>query len=589
MEPFSVKRFSDLHGLLDSIYNPILAIDTQGTIIFCNPAMATIAGGTLKNIIGRRVEDVVTHSRLRRIIETGRAESVQKIEIAGRIYISNRSPLMVADALAGAVAVLQDISELASVADELEATRQLSEEFQAIIESSFDGIFVTDGQGKVIRLNKAYERITGISRHDVVGRTMQELVDEGVYNQSVTLKVLSSQKPESLVQTIKTGKTVMVTGTPIFDDDRQVRLVVTSVRDVTELHNLQNKLMRAEKLRSMYENELEQLRQGTDNAASIVVRSKKMQAVHKMALRLANVDTTILVQGESGVGKEVFADMVHANNQRRGRPLVKISCAAIPEQLLESELFGYTPAAFTGASPQGKTGVFEAAAGGTIFLDEIGEMPLGLQAKLLRVLQSKEVVRLGSSTPIPVDVRIIAATNRDLRDMVQRGEYRSDLFFRLSVVPVTIPPLRERKDAIPNLIYHFLDRYNQKYGFGKQIDPTVLRRLYDYDWPGNVRELGNTVERLVVTTSGDIITPADLPDKFKTPDTMGEAPVMLQGTLKATLNEVERKLLADALALHGSTHKMARALGLNQSTVVRKLQRYNLSPGKSGDRHQGSR
>jgi transcriptional regulator with PAS, ATPase and Fis domain len=190
------------------------------------------------------------------------------------------------------------------------------------------------------------------------------------------------------------------------------------------------------------------------------------------------------------------------------------------------------------------------------------------------------VVRLGSNIPIPVNVRIIAATNRDLQDMIQRGEYRSDLFFRLSVVPVTIPPLRQRKDAIPNLVYHFLDRYNLKYGFGKQIDPQVLRQLYDYAWPGNVRELGNTVERLVVTTSGDIITPADLPDKFKTIAMPHKGAVVLQGSLKATLNEVERNLLADALAVHGSTHKMARALGLNQSTVVRKLQRYKLPAAK---------
>ena len=568
-----------LHGILEFIYNPIVAVDHEGRIIFCNRAMTKIVGYSLDDLLGQRVEDFVQYSRLRQIIQTGKTESVQKINISGTVYMSNRTPILDGDRVVGAVAVLQDISELAAIADELEQTKRLSVELDAIIESSFDGIYVTDGHGRTIRVNKAYERITGIRRQDVQGRTMADLVAEGFFNESVTLRVLESKHPESLMQTVKTGKRLMVTGTPIVGGDGEVTLVVTSVRDVTELYNLQSQLVREEQLRSKYESELKELRKSASESNQAIIQSKKMKETFELAMRLAQVDTTILVQGESGVGKEIFADLVHANSQRRDNPLIKISCAAIPEQLLESELFGYAPAAFTGASKQGKVGIFESAKGGTIFLDEIGEMPLSLQAKLLRVLQAKEVIRVGSSVAVPVDVRIIAATNRDLKQMVAQGQYRQDLFFRLNVVPVVIPPLRERKEAVPNLVYHFLERFNRQYGFSKQIDPQVLDKLYGYNWPGNVRELVNTVERLVVTCQGDVITIDDLPQHMRTARDV-PASELVDGSLRATLDKVERRIIAEALEKHGSTHKAAKVLGVNQSTIVRKMQRLGLANGR---------
>ena len=457
----------------------------------------------------------------------------------------------------------------------MDQAKGLAAELDAILESSFDGIYVTDGHGRTIRVNKAYERITGIRRRDVLGRTMKQLVRDGFYSESVTLRVLESKRPESLMQTVRTGKTVMVTGTPIIDGD-EISLVVTSVRDVTELYNLQNQLMREERLRSRYQSELEQIRQATDESNQAIVQSKKMKEIYTLAVRLAQVDTTILVQGESGVGKEVFADIVHSRSPRWNKPFIKISCAAIPEQLLESELFGYAPASFTGASKQGKVGIFESARGGTIFLDEIGEIPLSLQAKLLRVLQAKEVIRVGGRAPVPVDARIIAATNRDLKQMVDQGQYRSDLFFRLNVVPVLIPPLRERMEAIPNLVYHFLERFNRQYGFSKQIEPQVLDKLYAYDWPGNVRELINTIERMVVTAPGELITVGELPQHMQSREQSVAAPELLDGSLRATLEEVERRIITEALKKYGSTRKAAKALGVNQSTVVRKMQRLGL-------------
>lgn len=564
------------HCILDSTYNPILAVDADGRILFCNKAMARKVRSNVKDMLGKRVEDFFSSSRLRIVLQSGKAEAVQKTKIGGKVYMSNRTPILDEGRVIGAVAVLQDVSELESIADELEQTKQLNSEMTGIIESCFDGIYVTDGKGRTIRVNTAYERITGIRRDDVLNRTTEELVNEGFFSESVTQLVLESKRPKTLMQTVKTGRRVMATGTPIIDKNGEVSLVVTSVRDVSELYNLQKRLIKEEQLRTEYQYELEKLRQSQDTESKVVIKSKKMQEINKLAMRLAQVDTTIMVRGESGVGKEVFADLVHKHSPRRDKPYIKISCVTIPEHLFESELFGYAPAAFTGASKHGKVGIFEAAKGGTIFLDEIGEMPLAAQAKLLRVLQSKEVNRVGSSTVLQVDVRIIAATNRDLKKMVDAGQFRKDLFFRLNVVPVVIPPLRERKEAIPTLVYHFLEKFNQQYGFSKQLSPRAHALMYDHSWPGNVRELINTIERIVVTTGGDIISVEDLPEHMRTGHAQSKTSVV-DGSLRSTMEKVEKQIIEDALKTHGSTHKTAQALGVNQSTIVRKKQRYGLS------------
>ena len=480
--------------------------------------------------------------------------------------------------VSGAVAVLQDISELEAISSELENTKLISEELNAIIESSFDGIYVTDGRARTLRANQAYERITGLKREEVIGRTMDDLVFDGFFNESVTLRVLESRRPTSLVQKIKTGKTVMVTGNPIFDKDGEIRLVVTNVRDVTELNRLQEKLAQMDTLQNEAEIELSQLREKVHGREDLVFRSKKMKELREVALRLARVESTVLIQGESGVGKEVFAELIHGAGPRRNGPFIKISCAAIPDQLLESELFGYAPGAFTGAKKEGKAGIFEAADNGSIFLDEIGELPLNLQAKLLRVLQEKEIFRLGDPNPIKVDVRIMAATNRNLESMTRENMFRKDLFFRLNVVNVIVPPLRERPEAILPFIYHFLGKYNRLYGLSKQIDRDLLNRLLDYEWPGNVRELENLVERLVVISPGEVITRESLPEKFRNePEFDSQEKDMADRPLNELVAEVEKRALERAVRNHRTTRQAARILGIDQSTVVRKLKKYGLS------------
>ena len=566
----------EISALINSMHNPVLVIDGAGILIGHNEAARRIIGRPGETLTGRPLVSILKGSRLHTIVKTGKVESVQKIAIGGKTYISNRTPVRIEGKIVGAMAVLQDVSELEHISSELKATRDLSQELTAIIESSFDGIYVTDGRARTLRVNKAYERITGLRREDLIGRTMDDLVAEGVFNESVTVKVLSSRQPESLIQQARSGKTYMVTGTPVFDETGQISLVVTNVRDVTELHQLQKKLKSMESLQHRYLEELTRLKSRAGVDENYILISKKMADVHALAMRLAKVDSTVLIQGESGVGKEVVADMIHSASPRGSQPFMKISCAAIPEHLLESELFGYSRGAFTGASKTGRPGLFEMADKGTLLLDEIGEMPLGLQAKLLRVVQEKQCVRLGSSDPVSVDVRILAATNRDLTEMVAKKEFRKDLFFRLNVVPVHIPPLRERKEAIAGFVQFFLKRLNEKYGYEKSFSPKAMDCLYDYDWPGNVRELENMIERVVVVTPGKEISRESLPARLTRAGHSKSAARYGETSLKSAMEAFEKEILVQVLAEQGSTRKAARALGVNQSTIVRKAKRYQL-------------
>jgi len=310
-----------------------------------------------------------------------------------------------------------------------------------------------------------------------------------------------------------------------------------------------------------------------------VVHSKLMRDLVKMTIRVAKVESTVLIQGESGVGKELIADVIHANSSRNNGPLIKINCGAIPENLLESEFFGYEPGAFSGASRKGKIGLFELATGGILFLDEIGDMPLNLQVKLLRVLQDKEITRVGGIKPIKVDIRILTGTNRNLSEMISNRMFRQDLYYRLNVVPIHVPALRERREDIPVLTGYFLEYFNRKYhtsDIDKVLEPEVIACFMKHDWPGNVRELENLIERLVVTTAHDNISVNDLPTSL---DNLNNEPLGYQTniSLRCAVEETERKLLQYAFARYNSTYEVARVLEINQSTVVRKAAKYGIT------------
>ena len=448
-----------------------------------------------------------------------------------------------------------------------------------ILEHSFDGIRITDGKGRILYANTANAALLGVSKRDLEGKTTQELLDEHIFSDSVILRTLKTgQRATHTSHNYCTGLDVLATATPILDRDGNIQYIVNNVRDVTALSRMRDSLRDYDEVIRIQKKQIDEMRSryGLDK---LIAHSQSFRKVIELAHRVAPYDgATVLILGESGTGKELIAETIVENSPRKGKPFIRINCGAIPENLLESELFGYEKGAFTGADSKGKKGLFEAANTGTIFLDEIGEMPLHLQVKLLRVLQQKEITRVGGSHPIPLDVHVLAATNRDLRQMVHEGTFREDLYYRLNVVSIQIPPLRERQEDIIPLIHHFLRIFNQKYGMQKSVQAEIFPLFERYPWPGNVRELENQVENLMIVSQGDIITREDLPDKFFT--TAEEQSFDFEHIipLRDAVEQVEKSLIEKALAKYGSTRKAAAALGINASTIVRKMQSFRQTP-----------
>lgn len=450
---------------------------------------------------------------------------------------------------------------------------KLTAELMEAINSSYDGIWITDGNGKTVYINKAIERITRLKSKDVIGKHMQELVDKGIFNKSATLKVLKEKKTVTIMQKVHTGIETIVTGNPRFDESGKITSVISNVRDITELNALKKQLEIIEKQNQRYHLELSNLKLKYNEMNQIIYKSKIMQTMIEKAVRVAKFDTMILLLGESGVGKEGIAQLIHDSSPRKEfGTFIRVNCSALPENLLESELFGYKGGAFTGALQQGKPGMFELANNGTILLDEIGELPLGIQAKFLRVLQESEVIRLGDTKPIKINTRIIAATNRDLKKMVKDGNFREDLYYRLNVVPLIVPPLRERKEDIPFLTHYFMNSFNKKYDLNKSLTQDIIQVFIDYPWPGNVRELKNLIERLVVTTEEDIIQTEHIPPFLF----VNQTPMKEGKSLRYLLEHYEKEVISKALNLYGSTYKAAEILGVSQSTMARKAQKYGV-------------
>lgn len=560
-----------LQTIIDSTYNGIIAINTKNRIILMNKAAIAFTGWSYQEAINADIEQVVPETGLPDVIKTGTPDFGQKMNINGYKVVSNRSPIYEGERLIGAVGVFQDISALETVSQELEHTQNLNKELHAIIDSCHDAIVVADARGNLEKINKAYERISGIDRNTILGKNMAELEEEGIVSQSVSLLVLQKKKPVTILQKLKTGREIFLTGTPVFDDNGNIFKVVSTGRDLTELNNLRAELERTKELSNKYYHELKQLKEQLGEQKQVIFSSEKMQNMVQLALKIAQVDSTVLILGESGVGKELIARIIHSSSKRKDSHFVTINCGAIPDHLLESELFGYEEGAFTGAKKGGKAGLFEEAHQGTIFLDEIGDLPLNLQVKLLRVLQEEEIIRVGGTKPKKIDVRIIAATNARLDKLVADKEFREDLYYRLNVVPIEVPPLRERKEDIIPLTFHFLKKFNRKYSLNKRISPEVLDELIVYEWPGNVRELENIIERMVVTSNEDMISYDNLPALLRN-EHGDEGPISIARImpLKDAIQLVEKILIERALKEYGSTRKAARVLGVNQSTVVRK-------------------
>jgi PAS domain S-box-containing protein len=423
-------------------------------------------------------------------------------------------------------------------------------DFEAILENTYDGLYITDGQSNTIMVNKAYERIAGISREEVLGKNTKDSVRNGIIDRSVSLEVIEKKVPVTIVQESRGGKQFLVTGNPVLDPvTKEVILVVNNVRDITELVELRNELHERTLEANRYLAELDKLKAFHEHRSKFLTFNKKMLDILDMVSKVAQFDSNVLIT-------------------RRDGPFVKINCAGIPEDLFESELFGYDPGAFSGASAKGKKGLLEVADKGTVFLDEIGDMSLRLQAKLLTVIEDKEVARLGSTRRVRLQVRIMAATNQDMTDLIEKKKFRHDLFFRLSTVSLVIPPLKERPEDVIPLMQHFLGRLNNRYQSGKSFEPRVFQAMSDHSFPGNVRELSNIIEQAYMVSKGDTITVDDLPLNVR-----GKSAT--DNSLNGALEKMEYEMLKSAMERFGSTYKAAKSLNMNQSTFVRKMKKLN--------------
>lgn len=463
----------------------------------------------------------------------------------------------------------------------IENVNTLERELSAVINFSSDEILLADGEGVILRANSQFEEHFGIKLSSVIGKTVEELEARKIFFPSVTKLVLNSQSTQTVIQSRRDGRKLLATGTPAFNEDGSIFRVIVNTRDITKLNKLKQQLEETELLKNRYRQELVELRQGYLEKTLIVASSPAMTELIKVAEKIAAVDSTVMLTGESGVGKGMIARYIHNCSPRRDKPFTVVNCGAIPENLLESELFGYAGGAFTGARREGKIGKLELANEGTLFLDEITELPLILQVKLLHVLQEGVVNPIGGSREIKLNLRFIAASNRDIAKLVEEGEFREDLFFRLDVIPLEVPPLRERREDIRPLVDQILEKLNVRYSQQKYFSEEAFGYLEQYRWPGNVRELENMIERTVIVADHDQIGSEYLPPHI-TGDTR---PVLARHPgqnielqpLKKAREALEFELFSEALRTCKTTYEIAKALQVDQSTVVRKLQKYNLT------------
>ncbi len=466
---------------------------------------------------------------------------------------------------------LGDGTNRASVREKLKAIMN----FDKIINSSLDSLWIADENAKILQVNQVGLKLYNLSLSDVINKNVDELIAKGIFDRSIIREVIRTKKSHMVINKLKNGKQLLRVANPIFDKNNKLTLVIVQERDMTELYLLKSDLEKSHAINEGYRSQLKQLTAQDGFLSKANIRSALMVKVMEKALRLSQVDTTILLQGEPGVGKGYFANLIHNASNRKDKPFIRMDAGAIPEQLIESEMFGYEGGAFTGALNKGKPGYFEIAEEGTLFLDEIGEIPMQIQTKLLRFLENSQLIRVGGTATKTINTRVIAATNKRLDNMVEQGRFRKDLFFRLNVIPLTIPPLRERVEDIPPLIYFFLKKFNKKYSTQKAIFPGALECLCSYSFPGNIRELSNLIEQLVVLLQSDKIDIEDLPSNIRI-DYSGRKKTHPSNdwNLQRTVAEIEKDLISQALTKFGSQRKAAGPLGIDHSTLSRKIKKY---------------
>jgi transcriptional regulator with PAS, ATPase and Fis domain len=438
-----------------------------------------------------------------------------------------------------------------------------------------DDMMLCDADGKILRVSETYERNFGFAHNSIVGKSAFDLEADGTFSPCISAEVIRQRRKITTTQTINhTHKNVMTVGIPLFDDAGELKYAVCfNTVSMEQINTIEKKYRKLQESLQQYSEEIAELRSRATATGTLMYKSPAMQRILTLMQNTANTKANILITGETGVGKSAIAKTIHKMSGRSDGPFIEVNCAVLHENLIESELFGYEKGAFTGASAAGKIGKIELANHGTLFLDEIGELPPRIQSKLLQLIQEKTIERLSSNKRIELDFRLIVATNRNLEEEVQRGLFRSDLFYRLNVIRIHIPPLRQRREDIFPLAYHFLRRFGQEYGRERDFSPRFLTFLEQYDWPGNVRQLENLMERMVITVPHSIIDTTDLPAEFS-----GEArPASLStgsGTLQQRMDAYEGQIIQDSYRRCGTTVAVAKELGISQATAARKVSKY---------------
>lgn len=469
---------------------------------------------------------------------------------------------------------------------DLSAEEEQEIDFKRIVDAIDESIFITDKDGYVLYVNPSYSRNTDVPESDVLHRYVWDIIADGVFSGGATIPVLQSKKKVyRLSTTFRSDPPRMgyTAGVPIFDENGELEQVVVSSRPIRSLMQLRGEYPQfLSRARSYVENETQILQEAVPaREGSLQWNSPSMEQVHKLICRAAPTDATILLTGESGVGKEVVADEIYRLSRRHNKPFVKVNCAAIPASLLESELFGYERGAFSGAGTNGKKGLMELAQHGTLLLDEIGEMSMDLQAKLLRAIQSKEIRRVGGTQSIPLDIRYIGATNRNLKQCVAEGTFRQDLYYRLRVIPIDIPPLRERQDDIEPLCQYFLQHFNERYQTDCAFTDKELALLKGYSWPGNVRELENVIEYFTICRTGTEDADEPMLRSLLDADDGQDASRGDAGDMSSALENLEKHLIEDALIRSKNLRDAGKLLNISAPTLSRKIKQYHIDYPRS--------
>lgn len=564
-----------LQEAIAGLPNGIIVVNKDNVITYVNKAAAMLLEKDPLELINHRADQVIPHSRLHKVMETGETEVAKRQVIKKRTLLTNRSPLFYDGQTIGAVSVFQDISDLEKAHQELKEVQELQQRLNLVLQSVSELIGLTDQQGEFLYTN---EEMLKLLRKSDGRNSIQSIIGKKNWESFRTT-------PEPWMKAVKvsTDETYITKINPIMID-QEFRGAVVTMSPMDEIQTLLQKIDLMEQRTQYLELELSKHQQLDEAFQTIIGNSEALLDSLTLANKVSKTDATVMITGESGTGKELVARAIHEASERKERPFIRVNCAAIPPNLIESELFGHEKGAFTGAYKV-HVGKFELAHQGTIFLDEIGDLNYDLQAKLLRVLQEKEVNRVGGVHPIALDVRVIAATNQDLKRMVEEGRFREDLYYRLNVIPIHLPPLRSRKDDVPVLVDHFCERFTQK--LGKKIngyEPGVLERLCQYDWPGNIRELRNVMERMITLADDHLLRHKDLPsyivketeqhhsgEQFSIPFLFGDGKQPIP-----TLEEYEKHLFSYACQFYPSYNQLAQALGITHKTAAKKVRKYGL-------------